>query len=65
MGLETRKKQERLAYGHAMGIEGRKILNPRKKQVRLTYRNVMGLETREIINPRKKQSDWLTDTQWA
>ena len=38
MGLETReiinprKKQERLAYGHAMGLETRKIFNPRKKQ---------------------------------
>ena len=30
--LNTRKKQERLAYGHAMGLEGRKIINPRKMQ---------------------------------
>ena len=38
MGLETRKilipgkKHVRLAYGHEMGLEGPKILNPRKKQ---------------------------------
>ena len=45
--------QERLACGHAMGIDGRNILNPRKIQVRLAYGHAMGSVTREILNPRK------------